>query len=409
MSEGQQPGTVWTVSDGTVIGSGVSAGTVISALGSGTGGVGTYTLNLSQTVASTTLTALPNASNQLVSTVDPTSGVARTLSYKPGGDLTQDVHAGGATYGYGYNAAGRLVAANQNGASAGAYAYDFNGQRVWRQTFGGGAAQTAYVYDEDGHLLAEQNASTGAVNREYVWIDDMPVALLDISGSTVATDFIHTGQIDEPLAVTNSSQAMVWNAYIDPYGTANFIGTPTEALDMRLPGQSVQAETGSLSQNRWRDYDPSLGRYVEADPLGIDAGQNVYAYVGGDPLNLIDPKGTNPVGAVLGGIGGGLGVAIGSLGLDAVTGGLLATPEEILAGIVGGSAFGSVGPSQPTSGNPPPSQAAPRPPIGQCGPRDQCHEMCVALTVGQGFGSDAPGRYRRCMRECLARHGIGNY
>jgi RHS repeat-associated protein len=242
-------------------------------------------------VGSATLTALANASNQLVSTVDPTSGVQRTLSYNPGGDLAQDVHAGGVAYGYGYNAAKRLVAVNQNGASAGAYAYDFNGQRVWRQTFGGGAAQTAYVYDEDGHLLAEQNAATGAVNREYVWIDDMPVALLDISGSTVTTNFIHTGQIDEPLAVTNSSQALVWNAYIDPYGTANFIGTPTEALDMRLPGQSVQAETEGLSQNGWRDYDPSLGRYVEADPLGIDAGQNVYAYVDGDPLNFIDPMG----------------------------------------------------------------------------------------------------------------------
>jgi hypothetical protein len=52
-----------------------------------------------QTVSSATLTALPNASNQLVSTVDPTSGVARTLSYNPGGDLAQDVHAGGVAYG----------------------------------------------------------------------------------------------------------------------------------------------------------------------------------------------------------------------------------------------------------------------------------------------------------------------
>jgi len=33
---------------------------------------------------------------------------------------------------------------------------------------------------------------------EYVWLDDMPVALLDISGATVTTDYIHTGQIDEP-------------------------------------------------------------------------------------------------------------------------------------------------------------------------------------------------------------------
>jgi RHS repeat-associated protein len=333
--------TVSAMSSGTlgvgqsVIGSGVSPGTLISALGSGTGGVGTYALNLSQTVSSATLAALPNASNQLVSTVDPASGVQRTLSYNPGGDLAQDVYAGGVTYGYGYSAAKRLVAVNQNGSSAGAYAYDFNGQRVWRQTFGGGAAQTAYVYDEDGHLLAEQNASTGAVNREYVWIGDMPVALLDISGSTVTTDFIHTGQIDEPLAVTNSSQALVWNAYVDPYGTANFIGTPSEALDMRLPGQSVQAETGNLSQNGWRDYDPSLGRYAEADPLGIAMGENVYEYVGGDPLNWSDPQGLGPAGAAIGGpIGEGL---AGAAGIETGPGETIIIP----AGGLIGSAIGS--------------------------------------------------------------------
>ena len=67
-------------------------------------------------------------------------------------------------------------------------------------------------------------------------------------------------------------------------------------IDMRLPGQSLQLETGSLSQNGWRDYDPSLGRYIEGDPLGIDAGQNVYGYVDGDPLNLRDPSGLDTCG-----------------------------------------------------------------------------------------------------------------
>jgi RHS repeat-associated protein len=255
------------------------------------GGTGTYTVNLSQTASSTTLTALPTATNQITATTSAAGAAQRTLTYRPGGDLAQDIHAGGIAYGYSYNAAKRLVGVTQNGSAAGAYAYDFMSRRVWRETYGSGAAQTAYIYDPQGHLLAEHNASTGAVTREYVWIDDMPVALLDISGSTVTTDFLHTGQIDEPLAVTNSSQALVWNAYIDPYGSANFIGTPTEILDMRLPGQSFQLETSSLSQNGWRDYDPSLGRYVEADPIGLGGGQNLYAYVNGDPLNEVDPLG----------------------------------------------------------------------------------------------------------------------
>jgi len=156
---------------------------------------------------------------------------------------------------------------------------------------GASPSQTAYIYDEDGHLLAEHNAVTGAVNREYVWIDDMPVALTDISGSTYTWGYIHTGQIDEPLAVTNAAQTLAWNGYVDATGNGSTFTTPTTKLDMRLPGQSFQLEPGSLSQNRYRDYDPSLGRYIEADPLGIDAGQNVYSYAAGNPLNLRDPRG----------------------------------------------------------------------------------------------------------------------
>jgi hypothetical protein len=43
--------------------------------------------------------------------------------------------------------------------------------------------------------------------------------------------------------------------------------------------------------NYFRDYDPSLGRYVESDPLGLKAGTNTYAYVRARPLVRVDRKG----------------------------------------------------------------------------------------------------------------------
>ncbi len=43
--------------------------------------------------------------------------------------------------------------------------------------------------------------------------------------------------------------------------------------------------------NYFRDYDPSLGRYVESDPVGLKGGINTYGYVGGKSLLLIDPRG----------------------------------------------------------------------------------------------------------------------
>ena len=57
-----------------------------------------------------------------------------------------------------------------------------------------------------------------------------------------------------------------------------------------LPGQYYDQET-NLHYNTFRDYDPSTGRYVESDPIGLKGGLNTYAYVGGNTLSNIDPLG----------------------------------------------------------------------------------------------------------------------
>ena len=60
-------------------------------------------------------------------------------------------------------------------------------------------------------------------------------------------------------------------------------------VSLRFPGQWFQAE-GGLHQNWMRDYDPALGRYLQADPLGLVDGASVYGYALQNPGRWTDPK-----------------------------------------------------------------------------------------------------------------------
>src|SRR5271169_3990989 len=101
---------------------------------------------------------------------------------------------------------------------------------------------------------------------------------------------IHTDHLGTPHKMTDTNQAVVWFAYYKPFGAAT-VTVSTITSNLRFPGQYYDAETG-LNYNYYRDYNPVIGRYEEADPIGILKGENhLYAYAGNDPVQYVDPLG----------------------------------------------------------------------------------------------------------------------
>jgi RHS repeat-associated protein len=98
-----------------------------------------------------------------------------------------------------------------------------------------------------------------------------------------------------PLRVEDASRAVVWSPKtIDGYGWVELDVASTIDLRLRFVGHFYDDDL-ELFYNRYRDYDPKLGRYLQPDPLGHEGSLNLYSYpanpfVDVDILGLIHPK-----------------------------------------------------------------------------------------------------------------------
>ncbi|WP_421700994.1 RHS repeat-associated core domain-containing protein [Aliiroseovarius sp.] len=237
-------------------------------------------------VTSTDSYSYPASSNRLTAIAGAT---ARSFTHDAAGNVTYDNRTG-VGHGYDYDVAGRLESFSLNGVVQAEYQYNPQGQQVLRRLTQTG--QTFHViFDADGNRLAEYEvdelAGTRTLLREYIWMEGVPIAVVENDQIYL----VRTDHIGRPVFATDVNGVKVWEATYLPFGG---VYTSTGAnSELRFPGQWFQSESG-LHQNWMRDYDPTTGRYLQADPLGLVAGASVYGYALQNPMYWTDPTGQCP-------------------------------------------------------------------------------------------------------------------
>lgn len=205
------------------------------------------------------------------------------------GSTTGAVSAG-ASWGFGYNGRNRLVVTQANGSTVGSYTYNALGQRIQKAVSQPSPATIRFAYDESSRLIGEYAAN----KRDYVWAGEIPVAVVDTMGSASATDFIIADHLGTPRVITdgNGSAVWQWQWLNNAFGEQEPTSVGGYAFNLRFPGQYFDRESG-LNYNGSRDYDASLGRYIQSDQIGLEGGLSTYAYALSDPILYADPSGNS--------------------------------------------------------------------------------------------------------------------
>jgi RHS repeat-associated protein len=221
------------------------------------------------------------------------SGSPVSVGYDGNGNQTNENG-----WAFAYDRQNRLTSASSASLSVN-YAYDGRGRLVERRTSGSNNETNRFYY-AGGQLIAEYNGA-GVLQRKYVYgvgIDE--ILRLSSNGTNY---YYHVDGLGSVTEITGSTGNKIESYSYDVYGTptvyaGNGAVTNASRIANRLlfAGRDRDSDTGWYNY-RHRYYNPSLGRFVQPDPLRMSgSGVNLYRYCVNDPVNYRDPAGLRPDG-----------------------------------------------------------------------------------------------------------------
>ena len=201
-----------------------------------------------------------------------TSAGSVSFGYDARGNLSSD----SSTATYAFDSMNNLVASSGGAALA----YDAQGRLTYTALNGGNVTRFGY----DGEQIISEFDVNGGLVRRYVpgLADDEYL----ISYGPEGRRYFYADERGSIIATADDNGNPSATLSYDEFG----IPASTNTLRFQYTGQAWLPEVG-MYHYKARNYSPTLGRFVQADPDGYDDGMNVYDYVQGDPINRIDPTG----------------------------------------------------------------------------------------------------------------------